>query len=188
MITFVTSNMHKFNEISSLFLNAGIEVEWKRLEYEEIQADTTEEVSLDSFRKIENKLKGDFFMEDTGLFIESLKGFPGVYSSYVQKTIGNEGIIRLVKGRSPEAFFKTVITARTGGVMNQYSGIVHGTISSVERGSMGFGYDPVFIPDGHQKTLSEMSIEEKNAVSHRAKAVGKFISDLSGSRENPKII
>lgn len=188
MITFVTSNVHKFNEVSALFLKAGIEVQWKKVEYEEIQADTTEEVSLDSCRKIEGMLKGDFFIEDTGLFIDALNGFPGVYSSYVQKTIGNEGIIRLMAGKSPEAFFKTVITARLGSETRQYTGVVRGSISAEEKGRDGFGYDPIFIPEGSGKTLSEMGMEEKNRISHRSMAVGKFISDLSGTRKDPKIL
>ncbi len=181
MIAFVTSNPHKYEEVSSMFLESGIEVRWEKMKYEEIQADTTEEVSIDSCRKLTGRVKGDFFLEDTGLFIESLNGFPGVYSSYVQKTIGNSGIIRLVSGKPPDAYFKTVITAKVGGVIKQYTGIVKGSISGEERGSAGFGYDPIFVPEGGNKTLSEMSMEEKNEISHRSKAVRGFISDLAGN-------
>ena len=181
MITFVTSNKHKYNEVSAMFQEAGIETRWKKMEYEEIQADSTEEVSMDSCRKLIGRVEGDFFLEDTGLFIEELKGFPGVYSSYVQRTIGNSGIIRLMSGRPPGAFFKTIITACVDGEIKQYSGVVKGTISHEEKGAGGFGYDPIFIPEGENKTLSEMKIEEKNKVSHRSRAVLSFISDLAAN-------
>lgn len=179
MITFVTSNRHKFEEVSAIFNDAGIELSWEQMKYEEIQADTTEEVSRNSCIKLIGQIHGDFFIEDTGLFIDSLKGFPGVYSSYVQKTIGNDGIIRLLKDRPDNAMFKTVLTAYINGTIKQFTGILEGSIASGERGEGGFGYDPVFIPSGYGKTLSEMDLTEKNRVSHRFRAVKGLVESLA---------
>lgn len=179
MITFVTSNRHKFREVEIIFNKQSRQVQWKELEYEEIQADTTEEVSLDSCTKIRDEIQGDFFIEDTGLFIDHLKGFPGVYSSYVQKTIGNDGILKLLYESPRTGYIKTVITAFIGGEMLQFSGVLNGAISHSPRGKKGFGYDPIFVPEGYEKTLSEMSPEEKSTMSHRYKAVMSFMDHLS---------
>lgn len=179
MITLITSNRHKFEEIREMFLEAGLDLEWKQMKYEEIQADSTEEVSRDSCVKLSGMMKGDFFIEDTGLFIDVLGGFPGVYSSYVQKTIGNTGIIRLMNGKSSSARFKTVVSACIDGSIHQYTGLSEGRISLVEAGEKGFGYDPIFVPEGESRTLAEMSVNEKNSVSHRSRAVAQLIKALS---------
>lgn len=180
MIRFVTSNRHKFEEVKALALSFGIDVEWEDMQYEEIQGDSTEEVSFDSCVKLKDRIKGDFFMEDTGLFIDALNGFPGVYSSYVQKTVGNEGILKLLKGLGRSAKFRTVATACVGGDIRQYIGELSGTIVDQVRGSGGFGYDPIFLPDGSEETLAEMDVEHKNRISHRFHAIEKLFSTLSG--------
>lgn len=182
MITFVTSNKHKFDEVKPLFNKAGLELQWNHLKYEEIQADTTEEVSSDSCRKLQNLVNGDFFIEDTGLYIEDLHGFPGVYSSYVQKTIGNAGVMKLLSGKASRAVFKTVITLSEKGALMQFSGNLDGKISDSEIGSRGFGYDPIFIPDGLEKSLGELETEEKNRISHRFKATASLIEHITLER------
>lgn len=153
------------------------------MKYEEIQADTTEEISQDSARKLISKIGAPFFIEDTGLYIISLRGFPGPYSSYVQSTLGNQGILLLMGGKDPTAFFLTVITYFDGKRLHQFPGKLQGKISSDARGEKGFGYDPIFIPAGHKMTLAEMSIEEKNKISHRSIAVREFLRFLNGIGE-----
>ncbi len=183
MINFVTSNEHKFQEVGKLFESAGIDLEWKHLKYEEIQADTTEEVSRDSCVKLRTSIEGDFFVEDTGLFIDELNGFPGVYSSYVQKTVGNRGILRLLSGADASAEFKTVISLSQGTELLQFTGILRGKIAPSELGSEGFGYDPIFIPEGGSKTLAQMGVGEKNSISHRSRAVKSLINYLTQGSE-----
>ncbi len=175
---FVSSNKHKFLEISRMMENKGITVEWKRMKYEEIQADTTEEISLDSARKLSASIGEPFFLEDTGIFLDSLGGFPGPYSSYVQSKIGNSGILRLIEGRNRSAYFLTVITYFDGRLFHQFSGKLNGTIAQSERGNLGFGYDPIFIPDGFDITLGEMELESKNRISHRSKALQALVDYL----------
>lgn len=150
--------------------------------YEEIQADTTEEVSLDSCRKLIAIIDGDFFIEDTGLYIGALGGFPGPYSSFVQKTIGNDGILKLVDGKDRSAEFVTVITMNKSGKIVQFRGVLKGRISDSIAGEHGFGYDPVFLPEGSGKTLAQMEISEKNRISHRADAVRKLADYLDGGQ------
>jgi XTP/dITP diphosphohydrolase len=138
------------------------------LGYTEIQADTLEEVASYGIREVMEKLQDPAMIEDAGLFIQELKGFPGVYSAYVQKTIGNAGILRLMAGESNRrAFFRSVVCyAEPGESPRIFRGEVHGQIGLQPRGSGGFGYDPIFYVDG--KSLGEMEIEEKNKISHRA--------------------
>ncbi len=182
MIKFVTSNEHKYRELNSIFSAHDIEIEWVKMKYEEIQADTTEEISLDSCRKLQSVIEGTFFMEDTGLYISPLKGFPGPYSSYVNSTIGNKGILSLL-GVDRRAHFQTVISLSYGRKVYQFSSTLRGTISTEERGENGFGFDPVFIPEGEGFTLAEMDPERKNTISHRRKAAEKLIDFIKTRNE-----
>lgn len=181
-IKFVTSNEHKFLELQETFRDSGINIEWIRRKYEEIQGDSTEEISLDSARKITHEINGRFFLEDTGLYIDALNGFPGPYSSYVAGTIGNTGILKLIQGLDRSCRFLTVITYFDGHEFFQFDGMLRGSISKEIRGKGGFGYDPIFIPDGQSITLAEMGIETKSSISHRSLAAQRFISHLMGSR------
>ena len=178
MVTLVTSNKHKFQEIREMFDHNGLNLEWHELTYEEIQADDTYSISYDSCRKLVNVVKAPFFMEDTGLYIDSLKGFPGPYSSYVSRTLGNPGILRLLNGPGRSAKFVTVVSYYDGNSILQFDGILRGHISAESRGEKGFGYDPIFVPEGSDMTLSEMGIDLKNSLSHRSMAISKLISYL----------
>ena len=178
---FVTSNQHKYNEISSIMQTGGFKVQWRKMKYREIQADTTAEISLDSAKKLAPLLEEEFFLEDTGLYIAALNGFPGPYSSYVQDTIGNSGILRLMDGSSRSAFFLTVITFYDGTDFHQFSGRLGGSIALEIAGKGGFGYDPIFIPEGESQTLGQLPESAKNSISHRRRAVTAFMEFLTGS-------
>jgi XTP/dITP diphosphohydrolase len=164
MIYFVTSNEGKFAEARAILED----LEQKDLGYMEIQADTLEEVAIYGIREVMKKQQAPVMIEDAGLFIAGLKGFPGVYSAYVQKTIGNDGILRLMDGMSSrQAFFSSVVCyAEPGMAPRLFRGEVHGQIGLQPRGSGGFGYDPIFYVDG--RSLAEMELEEKNRISHRS--------------------
>lgn len=170
--------MHKFNEISSFLGNRGIECQWVKMKYEEIQGDTTEEISRDSAMKLSRQIEEKFFLEDTGLYINSLNGFPGPYSSYVSRTIGNLGILDLLRNKERSAYFLTVISYFDGEKILTFQGKEDGKIAEEEKGKTGFGFDPIFIPENCEKTLAEMSIEEKNQHSHRINALKSFIRYL----------
>ena len=175
MINFVTHNINKFNEINAIMENNNIKINLVKLEYEEIQADSTEYISSDSCKKLVNRVDPPYFIDDTGLYIDDLNGFPGPYASYVQETLGNKNIIKLASGS--KAYFKTVISFYYNRVY-QFTGILHGKISDREKGENKFGYDPIFIPENSDQTLAELPPGEKNRISHRSKAINNLISFL----------
>lgn len=167
MIYFVTSNKGKYAEAKAIF---GDLVQ-KNIGYTEIQADTLEEVSLYGMKEVALRQEGQVMLEDAGLFVQALRGFPGVYSAYVQKTIGNAGILRLMEGEENRAaYFKSVVAYIEPGMETKlFSGEVHGQIGFEPRGNHGFGYDPIFYVNGI--SLAEMDMEKKNQISHRAKSM-----------------
>jgi XTP/dITP diphosphohydrolase len=164
MIYFVTSNKGKHIEAQAIFGD----LMQKDIGYTEIQADTLEEVAIYGMLEVAARLQGPVMLEDAGLFVEALKGFPGVYSAYVQKTIGNAGILRLMDGHeNRNAYFKSVVAYIEPGMQAiLFSGEVHGQIGFEPRGSKGFGYDPIFYVG--DVSLGEMDLEKKNQISHRA--------------------
>jgi XTP/dITP diphosphohydrolase len=120
----------------------------------------------------------DFIVDDTGLFIDALKGFPGVWSAYAQKTIGNKGILKLMEGVEDRgAEFRCCIGCDLNGERTVVTGVCRGYITDSERGTDGFGFDPIFSPDG-KLTFAEMPIDEKNGISHRGNAVRLLIEKL----------
>jgi len=175
MIYFVTGNRGKFEEARGIL---G-EVEQRNIGYTEIQADSLDEVAAFGMREVREKLDGPVMIEDAGLFIESLKGFPGVYSAYVFDTIGNEGILRLMDGvTGRRAVFRSVLGyAEPGMEPIFFRGEIEGEITAEPRGSGGFGYDPIFEVGG--KTIAEMELAEKNRISHRGASIRALKSWLS---------
>ena len=175
MIYFVTGNRGKFEEAEGIL---G-EVEQRNVGYTEIQADTLEEVAAFGMKEVREKLDGPVMIEDAGLFIESLKGFPGVYSAYVFDSIGNEGILRLMEGATDRrAVFRSVLGyAEPGMETILFVGELEGEIAAEPRGSGGFGYDPIFEVGG--ETIAEMGLAEKNRISHRGVSIRALKSWLA---------
>lgn len=177
-LIFVTSNRHKFEEVSQLAAEHGLTVEMRTVQYMEIQADDLAVIAHHSAKKAWEKIGAKVFVEDAGLFIRALSGFPGPYSSFVFKTMGNEGVLKLMHGVSDRrAEFRSVIGYCEQGLQPMiFEGIVRGSITAATHGSKGFGFDPIFLPKGSHKTFGEMDVVEKNKFSHRAKAMKKFIN------------
>jgi len=182
-LQFVSKNKHKLLEILSLIktMNADdiIKVVLSPLPKIEIQSNDLVEVVRFAAQYLAEKGYTNFFIEDSGLFIEALNGFPGPYSNFVFKTIGLEGILKLLRGVSNrKAYFMSAIALSFRGEIKVFIGKVEGEISHEKRGKRGFGFDPIFIPIGSNKTFAEMKLEEKNKFSHRAKAVKSMIEYL----------
>ena len=179
---FVTGNKGKVLEAKNKFSQVGIEIVQKNLGYPEIQADTLEDVALYGVEHIREKFGQPFILEDAGLFIDALKGFPGVFSSYVFHTIGCKGILKLIKEmdeNSRKAVFRSVYAySLPGSNPPLFVGECFGKISNKEVGKNGFGYDPIFLPDGSSRTFGEMNVDEKNRFSHRGKSLQKLIEYL----------
>jgi len=118
-------------------------------------------------------LKTTLMVDDTGFFIDALKGFPGPYAAYVLQSIGNTGILKLMEGiPDRRAWFTTAIAFADEQGIHVFKGTIEGQITSVPRGNAGFGYDPIFDVEG--KTLAEISVDEKSRISHRARALTAF--------------
>lgn len=180
---FITSNKGKVREATEKLRTLGFSVVQKDLGYPEIQADSLEEVAQQGIEHLQAKFHQTFMLEDAGLFIDALQGFPGVYSKYVFFTIGLPGILRLLdRMENRTAVFRSVYAySEPGKKPVIVVGECTGMISTEPRGQHGFGYDPLFIPKGVEKTFGEMTIDEKNQFSHRAKALEKLITELKDS-------
>ena len=171
-LKFATSNRHKFGEASAILGDYGIPVEMAPLELREIQADALEEIAAEKAREACRRLDGPAMVEDTGLFIDGLKGFPGPYSAYVFRTLGNQGILRLLEAAPDRsATFRSVFAyCRPGGSPECFPSAVAGTIAPECRGE-GWGYDPIFIAEGASgRTYGELG-DDKNQLSHRRMAL-----------------
>lgn len=177
-LLFITGNRGKFLEAQRLLEEFDIKLEQADLDVTEPQADTLEEVVGKCAEDASRMVKEEFIIEDSGLFVNSLNGFPGVYSSYVYRKIGCEGILKLLSGPvDRSAYFMTVLVyGKAGGELKIFNGRVDGAIAMAIKGKGGFGYDPIFQPFGSELTFAEMSVEEKNMFSHRAKALRAFAS------------
>lgn len=167
---FVSSNDHKYLEAKKILHEFGITLGFLKSDLEEIQSNALDEIALRKAKYAFSKFKRSVIIEDDGLFIDSLKGFPGSYSSYVFKTIGNDGILNLLKNNR-KAKFVSIITYCDKSILQSFDGKLDGTISRSQKGK-GWGYDPIFIPKNSKKTFAEMN--DKNNFSHRYKALKKF--------------
>ena len=171
-ILFETGNPGKLREVQALFGALGHDVEQLRDEYPEIQADTLEEVVEAGLKWLWERHHAPIIIDDSGLFIDALKGFPGVYSAYAFKTIGCAGILKLMEGvENRKAEFRCCagyVDAK-GGIFTR-SGATEGRLIHETRGTGGFGYDPIFVPEGTAQTFAEMEMGAKNRISHRGRA------------------
>lgn len=182
-ITFVTSNKGKLLEAEKLLSPLGFEVSQLEISYPEIQASNLEEVASFGLEWIlkEKMIKETIMLEDAGLFIHSLNNFPGVFSADVFKSIGLEGILRLMEDEEDRsAHFESCIAyGEEGSQPMIFKGKVDGEIAHEIKGEHGFGYDPIFVPKGEKRTFGEMRVEEKNKHSHRGKSLKKLAEFLS---------
>ena len=186
-IVFATNNAHKLSEVKAV-LGDGFELVTLREvgiteDIPETGA-TLEENASQKARYVYDRTGLDCFADDTGLEVEALDGRPGVRSArYAGEghdfKANNRKLIAELQGKeNRRARFRTVISLIRGGVEQQVEGIVRGVIATEESGTEGFGYDPLFIPEGSNVTFAEMSAEAKNAISHRGRAVAALVKIL----------
>jgi XTP/dITP diphosphohydrolase len=176
---FVTGNVHKFYEARKVLAEYNISTAMLNLEAVEIQDDSVENIAKVSAVDAAKKSNLPVFVEDAGLFAKALNGFPGPYSSYVYRTLGTKGILKLMQNeRKRDAYFLSVVAFSNPQELSEpkcFQGEVEGKITYEERGKQGFGFDPIFQPyGGNGKTFAEMITQEKNKYSHRAQALRKF--------------
>lgn len=158
----------------------GYELEHIKTTYPEIQAETLEDTIRPGLEWLMQRHVVPLMIDDSGLFVEALKGFPGVYSSYVFKTIGCDGILKLMEGvKERSARFECCVGfVVPGGEPHISKGVAKGHISTAKAGTGGFGYDPIFVPEGHTRTYAQFEVLEKNSISHRGRAIARFLEEL----------
>jgi XTP/dITP diphosphohydrolase len=168
----VTGNPHKAEEMAA-FLAGTVEVEHVPLDCPEYRDDEVGPIAREKARFAYETLCRPLIVDDTGFFVHALRGFPGPYAAYVLRTLGNEGMLRLLEGAADRsAHFVTAVAYADEDGIRVFEGRLDGEVTTGPRGSGGFGYDPIFAVDG--RTLAEIPLEEKNRFSHRALALSAF--------------
>src|SRR4030095_11317681 len=195
-LIFASNNQHKIEELKAF---AGKETDSDRIEIVSLKDagidvdipephDTLEENASEKSWTIYKLTGNDCFSEDTGLEIEALNGEPGVKSARYAgdnrsfKDNIEKVLIKLANQPNRNARFRAVISLIIDGNETQFEGICNGKIIDAPQGTEGFGYDPIFIPDGSKQSFAEMSIEEKNRFNHRAKAAAKLVAFLQNMK------
>jgi len=186
-IVFATNNQHKLKEIQQI-----LGQHFNLLSLADIgcsedipeESDTIEQNSMDKAEYVYEKYGKNCFADDTGLEVEALDGRPGVFSARyasdekdMEKNIAKV-LLELSGKENRKARFKTVISLILDGEKYQFEGIINGQIISEKIGISGFGYDPIFVPDGFSQTFAEMDSNQKNRISHRGIAMNKLIGFL----------
>lgn len=200
-ITFVTGNAGKLHEAQTALARLGHDVVGADLHPVEIQGETLEEISRAKCDVLHGKLAAPFFVDDGGLFVDALQGFPGVFSAHALKKIGVPGILKLMEGVADRrAHFACVVTYHDGDATRSYSGRCDGTLATAPRSTgHGFGFDPIFVPkrggpgglppefpkELEEKTFGELPAEVKNRISHRGRALAQLVAHLSTGRGHP---
>ncbi|WP_321505352.1 RdgB/HAM1 family non-canonical purine NTP pyrophosphatase [uncultured Methanoregula sp.] len=168
----VTGNANKAREVAAFF-GGLVEVTHVTLDLPEHRSGDVGEIAAGKARFAFGQLNTPLIVDDTGFSIRALNGFPGPYAAYVQQSIGNPGILKLMEGRTDRAArFTTAIAYADAKGVRVFPGILDGQISQSPRGEGGFGYDPIF--EIGNITLAEIPLEEKSRISHRALALAAF--------------
>jgi XTP/dITP diphosphohydrolase len=198
-IVFATNNAHKLVEIRNALSTVALKrfevIGLREMGIDEMIPETQNTLEGNAIQKasyIQNKYSISCFADDTGLEVEALDNRPGVYSaryageecSYadnINKLLKEMGAVQMRKAR-----FCTIIAFNHKGKIRTFEGSIEGMITKEQRGIGGFGYDSVFQPNGFEKTFAEMTLDEKNSISHRALALKKLVEFLSADREYEK--
>lgn len=179
-LSFVSSNRHKYDEVREILLYHGIRANHVKSRLSEIQSNVLDEIASAKARDAFSKFDRPVLVEDDGLFVDSLGGFPGPYASYVFDTIGITGLLKLLQGYHDRlAKFVSVIVYDDGVKHKIFKATLCGMISDKPQNGIvakGWGYDPVFVPKGYGATFAEMTTSEKISISHRRIALDKFCS------------
>ena len=186
-LCFATNNLHKIQEVQAILAGRHTIRGLADIGCTEELLEEQDTIPGNSFQKADYVFRTynvPCFADDSGLEVEALNGAPGVHSAYFagpqrsHQDNMNLVLSKLNNAKNRRAQFRTVITLVTPSMTQQFEGTLNGTILTEKRGAGGFGYDPIFLPDGYNKTLAEMSAEEKNQISHRARAIAQLVEFL----------
>ena len=171
-LTFITGNAGKAKYLSDYF---HLPVDHVKLDLKEIQSLDLEEVVRDKAERAYEIVKTPVLVEDVSLIFKDLKALPGPLIKWFLETLGNEGLCKLLDNfETREAFAEVMFAIRNEQGIHVFAGSAQGTVADAPRGEMGFGWDPIFIPQGYAKTWAEMSDDEKHATSMRRIALEKM--------------
>lgn len=176
-IYFATHNKAKYLEALQVVEAFGIQLKQLDIQKEEIQADNLTTIARYAASRAARFTNRIVLSEDAGFFVDALGGFPGPYSAYAHQTLGTRGILKLMQGEGNRhaSFRATLAYCEPGGDPICFRGILRGSVSVAAKGRYGFGFDPIFTPSkGDGRTFAEMTIAEKNVISHRASAFKQF--------------
>jgi XTP/dITP diphosphohydrolase len=175
-VAFATGNAGKVREAQIILGPFGVEPIPIDAKGVEIQADAVSEVAAFSARTAAVRVGRPLIVEDAGLFVDSLHGFPGSFASHAFKTLGISGLLKLLEGeRQRTAEFRSAVAyCEPSKEPMVFDGRVKGTILPAPRGAGGFGFDPIFLPDGESASMAEMTLEAKCRISHRGQAMRRF--------------
>ncbi|MEO9954700.1 MULTISPECIES: non-canonical purine NTP diphosphatase [Nonlabens] len=186
-IIFATHNQNKLKEVQALMPSYIKLISLEDLGFDEDIPETSGTIAGNAIQKVEylkNRFQQPIFADDTGLLVEALDGEPGVYSArYAGEQKSSEDnmdllLKKLTNNNNRSARFVTAIALDLNNNQTLFEGVCEGSILLERSGSKGFGYDPIFQPDGYEKSFAEMTLTEKGAISHRAKALRKLIDYL----------
>ena len=165
-ITYITGNWSKVLSAKKILEPLGFEIDNIKMDTTEIQADTVEEVAKHSAKEASDKLKCSVLKNDTGLFVEALKGFPGPYTHYVDECLGEDGILKLLENENNRkaCFIEAFAYCEYGKKPKVFKSITNGTISRKKSGKYGWSWDFIFIPDGYDKTMGNYPDDERCLV------------------------
>ena len=188
IIVFATNNKNKLDEVRSMLRNEFEVIGLRDIGCHDDIPETADTIEGNAIQKAEyvcNKFKTDCFADDTGLEVDALGGAPGVHSARYANENAHDSeanidklLAELADKEDRQAQFRTCICVIIDGKRHLFEGIVRGKITLSRRGTGGFGYDSVFMPDGYDKTFAELGNDEKNKISHRARAVAKLAKFL----------
>ncbi|MBO6607589.1 non-canonical purine NTP diphosphatase [Psychroserpens sp.] len=187
-IVFATNNLNKLREVQTLVPDHIELLSLKDIHCTEDIPETQPTIEGNAIQKAEyvkTKYGYDCFADDTGLEVDALKGEPGVYSARYAgpQRDANDNMDKLLNNLEPyedrSAQFKTVVALHLNGKLKTFTGICRGEITTSKHGEKGFGYDPIFKAEGYAETFAEISMEEKNKIGHRGKAVHSLINYLN---------
>ena len=191
-ICFATNNAHKIQEVSRLLGDAFTLLSLADIGCQEELPENQDTLTGNSEEKasyVYQHYHIDCFADDTGLEVDALDGKPGVYSARYagQQRSSEDNMNLLLTELAPHtnraAQFRTIITLWLHDHMHQFEGVVQGHIAEQRSGRQGFGYDPIFIPEGYDRSFAEMTMEEKSEISHRGRAVRKLVEFLKGMKK-----
>lgn len=178
-ICFVSGSENKYREVCAI-LEGRFDVEWEKyLKILEIQSKYPVNVAIHKAKEAFRKLNKPVLVEDTGLHLSALNGFPGALIKLMIESMGVQGIVDLLDNKEDRsASVVTVFAYYDGWNLRSFHGPLDGNVARELRGENGFDFDKIFIPDGHVITLAEMTSEEKNIISHRRKALDNLSKNL----------